>query len=179
MYPTGFAPDAVDPFTVDRNTLKRALADEMLSAYHDAAAAFAAPRQVRKIERFVLLSELDSAWETHLQEIDTLLEGVNLRSYSERDPLVEFRRDAHESFDAISQTLPELVAEKLFAALAGKPPAGALALTPATAAQTALNSPDHGSSSAGSSSGKVGRNEPCPCGSGTKWKRCHGDPTRR
>jgi preprotein translocase subunit SecA len=209
------------------------------------------PELLRELERRVVLSVLDRKWQDHLYEMDYLQEGISLRAYSQRDPLVEFQREGFEMFNAMLDAIREESVGYLFnlkvevqenpiveetpvgatgqavsgqtvggQALAGgatpgsAPPRGrATGAAPASAgeptgaagaaatplpaglakpkrparleysAPTIDGSPDavehRGEPSAGGEFARVGRNEPCPCGSGRKFKRCHGDPRTR
>ena len=132
---------------------------------------------MRELERKVLLSVLDRKWREHLYEMDYLQEGIGLRAMAQRDPLVEYQREGYELFSAMMDAIKEEIAGFLFnieitvepsshevsgAGLEAKP-------LPATGLQyTAADE------SGVKTTGEVSRNAPCPCGSGKKYKRCHG-----
>ncbi len=132
---------------------------------------------MRELERKVLLSVLDRKWREHLYEMDYLQEGIGLRAMAQRDPLVEYQREGYELFSAMMDAIKEEIAGLLFnievtvesssneltgAGLEAKPlPTAGLQYTAAD--QSGVKT-----------SGQVSRNAPCPCGSGKKYKRCHG-----
>ena len=131
---------------------------------------------MRELERKVLLSVLDRKWREHLYEMDYLQEGIGLRAMAQRDPLVEYQREGYELFSAMMDAIKEEIAGFLFnieitvegtshevtgAGLEAKPLPTGLQYT----------SPDE---SGVKTTGEISRNAPCPCGSGKKYKRCHG-----
>jgi preprotein translocase subunit SecA len=134
---------------------------------------------MRDLERMVLLSVIDNRWREHLHEMDYLEEGIHLRAYGQRDPLVEYQREAHEMFEQMKGSITEefvryiyrveLVrqdepsrprSQRLVQSGPGDGDGGAPAVSQKGAAPT--------------SSDKIPRNAPCPCGSGRKYKKCHG-----
>ena len=132
---------------------------------------------MRELERKVLLSVLDRKWREHLYEMDYLQEGIGLRAMAQRDPLVEYQREGYELFSAMMDAIKEEIAGFLFnieitvessnnevsgAGLEAKP-------LPATGLQYTASD-----ESGVKRTGEVSRNAPCPCGSGKKYKRCHG-----
>jgi preprotein translocase subunit SecA len=132
---------------------------------------------MRELERKVLLSVLDRKWREHLYEMDYLQEGIGLRAMAQRDPLVEYQREGYDLFSAMMDGIKEEIAGFLFnievtvesssnevsgAGLEAKPlPTSGLQYTAAD---------ENGVKK----TGEVSRNAPCPCGSGKKFKRCHG-----
>src|SRR5437773_2534340 len=171
------------------------------------------PERFRELERLVFLSILDAKWRDHLREMDHLREGIGLRAYGQRDPLVEYKREAFSMFEDLTHSIREETVRTLFRAnlvlepAAGPPPGAARRPErPATPAARALPrvraTPESESHAAVSAFGtpapegagvgpsrpaegsrraplvaqepKVGRNDPCPCGSGKKYKKCHG-----
>jgi len=138
---------------------------------------------MRKLERYVMLDRIDDHWVDHLYSMDYMEEGIHLRAYGQKDPLVEFKREAHEMFSDMIQRIREEVVEYMFKVRLVEetqeeqppqrqrqsrrtPPRRQTAAPMAEA--VAVNAPAHGGSS------KVGRNDPCPCGSGKKYKKCCG-----
>jgi preprotein translocase subunit SecA len=127
---------------------------------------------LRELERMVLLSITDNEWRSHLYEMDYLQEGIGLRSYGQKDPLVEFQREGYSMFESMKQSIRdefvryiyriELVRQDEPARPRPQRVVNQHGDQPAGAAQ---------SSSAGD---KIPRNAPCPCGSGRKYKKCHG-----
>jgi preprotein translocase subunit SecA len=155
---------------------------------------------IRYVEKSILLQTLDHLWREHLLMLDHLRQVIGLRGYGQRDPLNEYKAEAFNLFEAMSQNLREAVTAQLMRVeiLPAPPPeeqpgpslpymeahkidpstgedemalagAGLLTATGAAAAPAAERDPANPASW-----GKVGRNEPCPCGSGKKYKHCHG-----
>eukprot|EP00752_Nemacystus_decipiens_P019593 g17649.t1 len=176
--------------------LKRA-ADE---AYAARVARFG-PDVMRQVERAVLLQTLDSLWREHLATLDNLRSVIGFRGYGQRDPLQEYRTESFQMFEALLANLRETVTKHLMIVevrteappqlpqaddVPGAAPEPPKPLSPAMAKaaagmaalrgepvpqalQAAIRDPEDESTW-----GKVGRNEPCPCGSGKKYKHCHG-----
>jgi preprotein translocase subunit SecA len=130
---------------------------------------------LRELERKVLLSVLDRRWREHLYEMDYLQEGIGLRAMAQRDPLVEYQREGYELFSAMMDAIKEELASLVFnveVKIEGtEVEAKGLAEKPAT--QTPLQYTAPGENGA-VTTGDVSRNSQCPCGSGKKYKRCHG-----
>jgi preprotein translocase subunit SecA len=135
------------------------------------------PEVMRELERKVLLSVLDRKWREHLYEMDYLQEGIGLRAMAQRDPLVEYQREGYELFSAMMEAIKEEIAGFLFnieitvessnnevsgVGLEAKP-------VPTTGLQYTASD-----ETGVKRTGEVSRNAPCPCGSGKKYKRCHG-----
>ena len=135
-------------------------------------------------ERDIMLRVVDQSWKDHLLALDHLKEGIGLRGYGQRDPKNEYKRESYELFQAMKERIEDTVIKTLFRLeplseeqLAERrqrqrsQAPGALSFTapPKTGApvqpQTVKRSAE-----------KVGRNQPCPCGSGKKYKKCHGAP---
>ena len=135
------------------------------------------PEVMRELERKVLLSVLDRKWREHLYEMDYLQEGIGLRAMAQRDPLVEYQREGYELFSAMMEAIKEEIAGFLFnieitvessnnevsgVGLEAKP-VPTIGLQYTASDETGVTR-----------TGEVSRNAPCPCGSGKKYKRCHG-----
>lgn len=132
---------------------------------------------LRELERKVLLSVLDRRWREHLYEMDYLQEGIGLRAMAQRDPLVEYQREGYELFaammDAIKEELASLVfnVEVTIEGDGSTVEAKGLQSKPAQVTPLQYSAADENGVV---TSGDVSRNSPCPCGSGKKYKRCHG-----
>jgi preprotein translocase subunit SecA len=206
---------------LDRDSLEADLRADAHAAYQAREEALGS-EVLRELERRVLLSVLDRKWREHLYEMDYLREGIGLRAYSQRDPLVEYQREGFELFSAMmdsikeesvgflfnvevqTETAPEpagddgiLLAEPVpAAALDARPNITAKGLSQPSAptnlsysAPTVDGDANANEQAAAPAQGAapavadefagVGRNALCPCGSGRKFKRCHGDPSRR
>jgi preprotein translocase subunit SecA len=157
---------------------------------------------MRELERFVILQVVDQRWREHLENMDYLREGVGLRSLAQKDPLVEYTSEGHAMFLELNGLIREEVLGTLFHAQLAPEDAEQLRTAQEQNAMTAGNgglSYEHEQSMgadaiAGALGGgatsvstlqapvqrtageydKVGRNDPCPCGSGKKFKKCHG-----
>jgi preprotein translocase subunit SecA len=149
----------------------------------------------REIERRVMLSLIDEKWRDHLYEMDMLKEGIGLRAWGQKDPLIEYKRDAFTAFDAMMGGLGEDVIRRLFRVSILPAPGGSAAAPPPLRAPRPLeaagmresrtplpmfSSPrptapiPTGPSQPMRVEARAGRNDPCPCGSGKKYKKCHG-----
>ena len=139
-------------------------------AYEQRTAEYGADLQ-RQIEKVVLLQITDQKWMNHLSAMDDLREGIGLRAYAQRDPLLEYRFEAYEMFQEMIHSIQEDTISMLFKVRLTSPessrPKDRLA-----GAQT--NQGDEVEKQPRRVEKKVGRNDPCPCGSGKKYKKCHG-----
>ena len=112
---------------------------------------------MRKIEKFVLLRSVDSLWMDHLDSMDHLRDSVRLRAYGQKDPLVEYKNEGIKMFQRLLDSIQSTVVNTIYkVSLAPAAQQGAVRSQPVRAGQ------------------KVGRNDPCPCGSNKKYKKCHG-----
>jgi len=139
------------------------------------------------LERDLLLQILDMQWKDHLHTMDGLREGIGLRGYASRDPKIEYQREGYALFEEMNQRIDEQAVDIVFkfqlrdpaksppprqAAPAG--PAPAFAARRAAPGGARPHAPGRAGGERGSKAGKVGRNDPCPCGSGKKFKKCCG-----
>ncbi|MDP3883137.1 MAG: preprotein translocase subunit SecA [Candidatus Staskawiczbacteria bacterium] len=113
--------------------------------------------QMRNVEKFVCLKVLDNLWQEHLSYMDHVRDSVRLRAFGGRDPLVEYKNEGHKAFAQLLATMDENIADNILKAGLQKPQH-----------QTVQSKP------VGSGKKDPGRNDPCPCGSGLKFKKCHG-----
>jgi len=120
------------------------------------------PAVVAAVERSVMLSVIDNKWREHLAEMDYLRSGIGLRAMGQRDPLTEYQREAYDLFADMVEAVKRDSVRYLFHVKAAKP-----RRQPAATAPRPIRPSRAGKA-------KVGRNAPCPCGSGKKYKRCHG-----
>ena len=131
---------------------------------------------MRELERKVLLSVLDRKWREHLYEMDYLQEGIGLRAMAQRDPLVEYQREGYELFAAMMDAIKEELASLVFNVQVNvedgkKVSAPSIEAKPAQVSALSYTASDE---SGVVTKNEVTRNAPCPCGSGKKYKRCHG-----
>jgi len=133
------------------------------------------PTVMRELERKILLSVLDRKWREHLYEMDYLQEGIGLRAMAQRDPLVEYQREGFDLFTAMMDAVKEELVSFVFnveVQVEGDQ-VGAKGLTPAPAPVAALQY--SAAEVKPTAAGGTSKNAPCPCGSGKKYKRCHGE----
>ncbi|MGH0030224.1 MAG: preprotein translocase subunit SecA [Myxococcota bacterium] len=187
-----------EPFTVDghpardRDELGRAVLDRvvaLLDEKRDECNALAEQYRAdgyptfSDCERGILLQILDGQWKDHLHSMDGLREGIGMRAYGQKDPKLEYQREGFALFEEMNARIDAQALELVFKFALPPPPD-----RPAADAPSALTGPPPGPSGpvqnpqAGGRPqpktpqkvGKVGRNDPCPCGSGKKYKKCHG-----
>jgi len=152
------------------------------AAYSAREQAFTAP-VLRQLEKFILLQTIDALWKDHLLAMDHLKEGIGLRGYGQRNPLQEYQKEGFAMFEEMSGKIQEDAVQKLFTVQVARqedlerlearrrPQPAQMVMSGgggATPAQAATPKPVR------RDGGKVGRNDPCPCGSGRKYKKCHG-----
>ena len=198
LYDCEIKPDELDFRRMPREELVAEFQDDARDAY-DAKGEELGAELMREIERYLVLQVVDARWREHLDAMDYLREGIHLRAMAQKDPLVEYRGEGHVMFEELGQTIREEVVRYLFhVALAREEAAhlepqaasdgnlvyehesvagaeaiaaagGGAAPAPAGAAAPVATRPRVADEFHG-----VGRNDPCPCGSGKKFKRCHG-----
>ena len=183
----------------DREALTEEFVEDALESYEEREQALGA-ELAREVERYVILQTVDQRWREHLEAMDYLREGVHLRAFAQKDPLVEYRGEGHVMFEELGQTIRQEVVFTLFhvAVTVEEPleqtqaPASSLhyeheisagsdvIAAAGSASATALADPPAQSSAlpiqeqAVNEHKDIGRNDPCWCGSGKKYKRCHG-----
>jgi preprotein translocase subunit SecA len=140
-----------------------------LSAYEAKEKEFS-EETLRTIERYISLSSLDAHWKEHLLSLDHLREGIGLRGYGQKDPLREYQRESFEIFLDMMERVRIDTVRKVFAIQ----PARAEDLRPAEPVMFLNQAPHGGPDPADRKVTKIGRNDPCPCGSGKKYKKCCG-----
>ncbi|MEW6136603.1 MAG: preprotein translocase subunit SecA [Thermodesulfobacteriota bacterium] len=162
----------------NRSGITDYLATEVKAAYDRKEKEFT-PQMMRELEKFVMLQSVDNQWKDHLLSMDHLKDGIGLRGYGQRDPLKEYQKEGYELFLDMSERIKaETVRTLLLVKLAAEEEVSELA--PKHEREMVLS---HGSSDSASGAGKktvrrsaekIGRNAPCPCGSGKKYKKCCG-----
>jgi preprotein translocase subunit SecA len=199
----------VDPGLLNRQELGDAIFEKLRSLYEDKEKQLG-PETMRYHERMIMLSVLDTQWKDHLLNMDYLKEGIGLRGYGQHDPLIEYKRESFDMFEAMMQRFQEDTARYLFhmqimeaptprplaAAASPEPNGDEQHLPTRRRASTSVDDIEaqfqrrkkrelEQARMAGSNGNtapqqvvrgqaKVGRNDPCPCGSGKKYKKCHG-----
>jgi preprotein translocase subunit SecA len=181
IYPISFSVDELIASAGSRSGLDA----EFLTAriIEDCEKAYASREEslgaevMRELERKVLLSVLDRKWREHLYEMDYLQEGIGLRAMAQRDPLVEYQREGYELFSAMMDAIKEEIAGFLFNIEITVEPSShevsGVGLDAKPLPRTGLQYTAADESGV-KTTGEVSRNAPCPCGSGKKYKRCHG-----
>ena len=158
---------------LDSEFLRTRIQDDVSAAYQKREESLGT-EVMRELERKVLLSVLDRKWREHLYEMDYLQEGIGLRAMAQRDPLVEYQREGFDLFTAMMDAIKEELVGYLFnveVQVEGDQ-VGAKGLTPAPAPVQSLQY--SAAEVEPSAAGGTSKNAPCPCGSGKKYKRCHG-----
>ena len=166
--------------------VQQRITEEALAAY-EAKEAEVGAEMMRELERVILLNITDTKWREHLYEMDYLQEGIHLRAYAQRDPLTEYRREAFEMFEDLTRSIQEDFVKYIYRVevVREQPQAQAPRVQRvqenrdevASGAGGAGEAPAVGAQAGNPQqviSDKVPRNAPCPCGSGKKFKKCHG-----
>ncbi len=161
---------------LDSEYLAQRIVDDIFEAYEKRESELGA-EVTRDLERKILLSVLDRKWREHLYEMDYLQEGIGLRAMAQRDPLVEYQKEGYELFSAMMDAIKEEMVGFLFnveVKIEDKK-VEAKGVTPPTQNQELRYSAPSETGGVSTSKGDgTSRNAPCPCGSGKKYKRCHG-----
>jgi preprotein translocase subunit SecA len=185
----GMPADAQALAREDARTLADSLLERVRSAY-DVREKEVGPEDLRKIEKFLLLNTIDTKWKDHLYGMDALRSGIGLRSYGEMDPKLAYKREGYQMFSAMLDSVREEVTDfvfKLRLERESDAQAGNLWRATAFTHQDYQTKDARADQEVAEGAGKdekikpirregpaIGRNDPCPCGSGKKYKRCHG-----
>ena len=151
----------------------------VLQAYEDKEKRFGEP-MLRQLEKIIMLQTIDSLWKDHLLNMDHLKEGIGLRGYGQKNPLQEYQKEGFDMFEEMVRRKEEDVVQKLFTVeLARETVAREIEIEQPRPQRMVLSHgedaiPARAGNAAKREGEKVGRNDPCPCGSGKKYKRCHG-----
>ncbi|MGH9682277.1 MAG: preprotein translocase subunit SecA [Candidatus Acidiferrales bacterium] len=169
----------IDITNLNHDQLIQDLIDKAKARYEEKEALFSA-QTLRWLERHILLDIVDAQWKDHLLTLDHLKEGIGLRGYGQKDPLVEFKKEAFILFEDMLDRIDTEAVRFLFLMQPARPEEEAkqieqrqrqqqknLQFQTGPAAQAEAPKPVRAAA-------KVGRNDPCPCGSGKKYKKCHG-----
>jgi preprotein translocase subunit SecA len=159
----------------DAEALRDRVLQEAISAYERREQELG-EEVMRELERMVVLSVTDNKWREHLHEMDYLEEGIHLRAYGQRDPLVEYQNEAHTMFEGMKGSIVEEFVRYIYRVELVRQDEPSRPrpqrMVAGRSRQEAVAGP-----SGGTASGKIPRNAPCPCGSGKKYKKCHGANT--
>jgi preprotein translocase subunit SecA len=159
-----------------REELIEVLDEDAEKAYEAVESRFGS-EVMRSVERHVMLSIIDKLWVQHLSEMDDLREGVGLQAYGQKDPLVVYRTEGFRMFGLLLGHIQHDVVHTIFRvqpAVAQQP-----VRTRITEQQGTTNLGEQNGNQPARAAKKVGANDPCPCGSGKKFKYCHGAPVRK
>ena len=181
IYPISFSADELiaevgSRSAIDVDYLSARIVEDCKLAY-DKREEILGSEVMRELERKVLLSVLDRKWREHLYEMDYLQEGIGLRAMAQRDPLIEYQREGYDLFSAMMDAIKEEIAGFLFnievtvESDSKKLSGTGLEAKPMLSTGLQYSAADE---SGVKTTGEVSRNAPCPCGSGKKYKRCHG-----
>lgn len=153
-----------------KNGLKHQLKEEAVKLYESKEAEFPEPENIREIERVILLKVIDRKWMDHIDDMDQLRQGVGLQAYGQRDPLVEYKMNGYEMFDAMTANIKQdTVRLLLHVKVEQKVEREEVAKVTGTNKDDTLQKGPKMRVEA-----KVYPNDPCPCGSGKKFKQCCG-----
>jgi preprotein translocase subunit SecA len=163
----------------DLSSLREHIFERLRQSYDHKEAQLGEP-MMRHLEKMVMLQIIDTRWKDHLLAMDHLKEGIGLRGYAQKNPLNEYKREAFEIFSTMMTLIKAEITEYLFKIQLNK----AEEAVPKTEARKPRYIEHRGGEPGGNGDGKpapvrregrkIGRNEPCPCGSGKKYKRCCG-----
>ncbi|WP_455650557.1 preprotein translocase subunit SecA [Enterocloster citroniae] len=156
--------------SMKKNELKHNLKEEAIKLYETKETEFPEPEQIREIERVVLLKVIDNKWMAHLDDMDALREGIGLQAYGQRDPVVEYKMQGYEMYESMMASIQEDTVRILFhIRVEQKVEREQAAKVTGTNKDTSLASAPKKRAEQ-----KIYPNDPCPCGSGKKYKQCHG-----
>jgi preprotein translocase subunit SecA len=200
-FPIGLRKEDVQPICNEVEALVRCVSDRVHQAY-ELKATHEDAEGLRNIERYIILQAVDTHWQEYLRGIDALRQGVGLRAYGQRDPLVEYKREAYDMFSDLLDRIKGDVVHKMFRASTSMAAMDSFMRSlPAMYVHNQVNAMDQSRASAAQpkpsapsgaeaamqaalnkgatapvrrDAAKVGRNDPCPCGSGKKYKKCCG-----
>ena len=153
-----------------KNELKQQLKEQAVKLYEAKEAEFQEKEQLRELERVILLKVIDRKWMDHIDDMDQLRQGIGLQAYGQRDPLVEYKMSAYEMFDAMSAGIQEDTVRLLFHVKVEQK-----VEREEVAKVTGTNKDESGPRAPKKrAADKIYPNDPCPCGSGKKYKQCCG-----
>ncbi|MDO8496766.1 MAG: preprotein translocase subunit SecA [bacterium] len=163
----------------DFHKLSEFIFDYVTKAY-DAKEKETGSEMMRQLEKFVLLRTIDELWMDHIESMESLRESVRLRAYGQRDPLIEYKIEGQKMFETLQNTIKGQVANMIFKVSFIQQPREVkmeerrpdIIGDGGHKHQEVINEPVHRSNS--NDHPETGRNDPCPCGSGKKFKKCHG-----
>ena len=154
----------------NKNELLHSLKEQAVKFYEDKEALFTEPEQIREIERVVLLKVIDRKWMDHIDDMDQLKQGIGLQAYGQKDPVIQYKMMGYDMFDTMTQGITEDTVRLLMHIQVEQK-----VEREEVAEVTGTNKDDTGvSKTKHRESEKIYPNDPCPCGSGKKYKNCCG-----
>ena len=153
-----------------RDELKQYLKEKAVKLYEAKEAEFPEPEAIRELERVILLKVIDRKWMDHIDDMDQLRQGIGLQAYGQKDPLVEYKLNGYDMFDAMTESVKEDTVRLLYSVkVEQKVEREQVAkVTGTNKDESVAKGPKKRETP------KVQRNAPCPCGSGLKYKQCCG-----
>ena len=147
-----------------------ALKEEAVKLYEDKEAEFPNAEAIREVERVIRLKVIDRKWMTHIDDMEQLRQGIGLASYGQKDPVVEYKMSAYDMFDEMIANIKEDTVRLIFSVKVEQK------VEREQVAQVTGTNKDEGASSGPMKRAeqKIYPNDPCPCGSGKKYKNCCG-----
>ena len=153
---------------LDHETVRKEVHDMALDAYNAQAELFG--ENMREVERVVLLRSVDRRWMDHIDDMDQLKNGITLRAYGQHDPVTEYKFQGADMFDEMNALICEDTVRNIFHVKPQAPIQREMVAKPTTASHG--DGTDTKKPVRKSAEEKIGRNDPCPCGSGKKYKNC-------
>ena len=167
---TEYMPSADETKNMKKAELKETLTEMALQAYADKESEFPDPESMREAERVVLLKTIDRKWMDHIDDMDQLRQGIGLQAYAQRDPLNEYKMAGYDMFNEMMASIREDTVKMMFRVKVEKPEE-----REQVAKVTGTNKDDSGvKAPVRRNAPKIQPNDPCPCGSGKKYKQCCG-----
>ena len=167
---TKYMPSADETKNMKKAALKETLTEMALQAYADKESEFPDPESMREAERVVLLKTIDRKWMDHIDDMDQLRQGIGLQAYAQRDPLNEYKMAGYDMFNEMMASIREDTVKMMFRVKVEKPEE-----REQVAKVTGTNKDDSGvKAPVRRNAPKIQPNDPCPCGSGKKYKQCCG-----
>ena len=161
---------AEDVGNIDQKQLKHLLKERAVKLYEQKEAEFPEPEHIRELERVILLKVIDNKWMDHIDDMDQLRQGIGLQAYGQRDPKVEYKMIGYDMFDEMTRSITADTIRMLYhVKIEQKVEREEVAkVTGTNKDDSAVRAPKKRENK------KIYPNDPCPCGSGKKYKQCCG-----
>ncbi len=172
IFPTGLTREDLEDMVTSQELAERVVQDA-LERYEEKEQAIGS-QVMRQLERMVLMNITDTRWREHLYEMDYLQEGIHLRAYGQKDPLTEYRREAYQMFEELTDSIEDGFVRYIYRVELVRQDEPARPRPQRVQMSHGDDQAPNAGASPQARSDKVPRNAPCPCGSGKKYKKCHG-----